>query len=367
MNKKSILLITSEFPPQPGGIGNHAFNLAKQLQLHDFSIDVIADNRSFSGEKERLFDGSLNFKVHRILRYKLRMLMYFKRLVLLFKLIKSSDVIIASGKFSLWTVAFSSLFYKQRFVAIIHGSEVNFKQNLLRLSINWSLKRFSKVIAVSNYTKLLVSHLNLKNIVVIPNGFDVSKWISEGTHTLNLKGQPKLITVGNVTERKGQLNVIKLLPELIRTYPEIHYHCVGIPTQKKEFLKTANLLKVENYITFHGKVTDKYLQQLLQSSDVFVMLSSKTDTGDVEGFGIALIEANALGLPAIGAIGCGIEDAIHDKKSGVLVSTDDADAFLIALNHILTNYEKYKNEAKYWARQHTWDIIIKQYIKEIEN
>ena len=367
MNKKSILLVTSEFPPQPGGIGNHAYNLAKNLQLNNFSINVIADNRSFLGDAERTFDTKIKFRVHRIARYKLRFIIYLKRLIILFKLIKSSDVIIASGKFSLWIVAFSSLFYEKRFIAIIHGSEVNFSQNLLKASINWSLKRFSKVIAVSNFTKSLVSHLNLKNIVVIPNGFDTSKWISEGTHPLNLKGQPKLITVGNVTERKGQLNVIKLLPELIRIYPEIHYHCVGIPTQKEEFLKNASLLKVENYITFHGKVTDKYLQELLQSSDVFVMLSSKTDTGDVEGFGIALIEANALGLPAIGAIGCGIEDAISDKKSGILVPYHDETSFLKALNDILTNYEMYKNEAKYWARLHTWDIIIKQYIKEIKN
>ena len=99
------------------------------------------------------------------------MFMYFKRLVLLFKLLKSSDVIFASGKFSLWIVAYSSLFYKKRFVAIIHGSEVNFSQKCLKASVNWSLKRFSKVIAVSNYTKSLVSHLNLKSIVVISHSF----------------------------------------------------------------------------------------------------------------------------------------------------------------------------------------------------
>ena len=29
--KKNILIFSSEFPPGPGGIGNHAFNLAKGL------------------------------------------------------------------------------------------------------------------------------------------------------------------------------------------------------------------------------------------------------------------------------------------------------------------------------------------------
>lgn len=367
MNEKRILIVTSEFPPQPGGIGNHAFNLAKHLQLNNFVVDVIADNRSFSGEEERIFDAELKFKVHRIERIKLRFLMYLKRIVTLFKFMKSSEAIIASGKFSLWMVAFSSLFFDKKFFAIIHGSEVNYKQKGLKFSIDWSLKRFSKLIAVSNYTKSLVSHLQSLNIVVIPNGFESNKWNLKNKHTLSLKGEPKLITVGNVTERKGQLNVIKLLPELIKIYPEIHYHCVGIPTQKDKFLKVATLLKVEDYITFHGKVSDENLQELLQSSTIFVMLSSTTETGDVEGFGIAIIEANSLGLPSIGSINCGIEDAILDKKSGVLVPYDDYNLFLNALNDILTNYEKYKNEAKNWAAQHNWDIIIQQYIKVINS
>jgi len=255
-------LVTSEFPPQPGGIGNHAYNLAKHLQLNSFLVNVIADNRSFSGEAEHTFDAELKFSIHRIVRYSIRLLMYLKRLTTLFRLIKTSEVIFASGKFSLWIVAFSSLFYKRQCIAIIHGSEVNFNNTLLKTSIHWSLKRFSKVIAVSNFTKSLVSHLNLKDIVVIPNGFDAEKWNLDNNTILKLKGQPKLITVGNVTERKGQLNVIQLLPELIKVYPDLHYHCVGIPTQKDAFLKTANLLKVENYITFHGKVTDEHLQKL---------------------------------------------------------------------------------------------------------
>ncbi|MCH7525120.1 MAG: glycosyltransferase family 4 protein, partial [Bacteroidetes bacterium] len=160
-------------------------------------------------------------------------------------------------------------------------------------------------------------------------------------------------------------NVIKLLPELIKIYPEIHYHCVGIPTQKEEFISIALKLKVETHITFHGKVSDSHLQDLLQSSDVFVMLSSPTQTGDVEGFGIAIIEANALGLPSIGAEGCGIEDAISNKKSGILVTYNDSEVFLKALNEILSKYENYKFEAKQWAKQHTWETIIKLYIKEI--
>ncbi len=362
---KHILIVTSEFPPQPGGIGSHAYNLTKNLCLNGFEVDVITDYRSFSGEEERHFDNNLNFKIHRITRTKLRLVMYLKRIIFLFKLIRNSGVVIASGKYSLWIVAFSSLFYKRKFIAVIHGTEVNFNHKLLKISIDRSLKRFSKIIAVSNYTKSLIAPVIQKKVVVIPNGIDVSKWDALNNGKLELKGYPKIITVGNITERKGQLNVIKHVPELIKVYSQLHYHCVGIPTKKVKFLKAATGLKVDSYITFHGRVSDEKLQQLVQSCDVFVMLSSPTTSGDVEGYGIAIIEANYLGLPSIGARDCGIEDAISNNKSGILIPYNDSSAFLNALNEVLSEYENYRFEAKQWALQHTWDLIIKHYIKAL--
>ena len=64
-NSKQLLIVTSEFPPQPGGIGNHAFNLASQLQLNGYGVTVIADERSNDGVEEKQFDNSLPFKVFR--------------------------------------------------------------------------------------------------------------------------------------------------------------------------------------------------------------------------------------------------------------------------------------------------------------
>ena len=365
MNNKQILIVTSEFPPQPGGIGNHAYNLAKHLEGEGLQVAVIADQRSVSGEEEVSFDSLLKFQVHRVALSQPRVLMYFKRIVLLFENLKSSDVVIASGKFSLWSVAFASLFYKRRYVAVIHGSEVNFTKRSLKIAVNLSLKRFSKLIAVSNYTKDLVKAIH-PNIVVIPNGIDITVFEHTLPKNLNLAGQPKLITVGNVTERKGQLHVIKHLPILLKAYPNLHYHCVGLPTQRDEFLKVAEALNVARHITFHGRVSGVELPSYLLSSDIFVMLSSATTTGDVEGFGIALLEANYFGLPCIGAKGCGIEDAIDNYRSGRLITHTNVTEIKVALDDILSNSEHYKQNAKDWSLQHSWTLLIKRYIKALE-
>ena len=42
---KKILFISSEFPPGPGGISNHAYNLAKQFTIFENNVHVITKKR----------------------------------------------------------------------------------------------------------------------------------------------------------------------------------------------------------------------------------------------------------------------------------------------------------------------------------
>ena len=359
----NTLILASEFPPQPGGIGNHAYNLAKGLQANGFEVNLLCDTRSINGETETAFDKNLSFGVIRIARKKIILLSYLNRIKTAFSLARNSTSIISSGKFSLWLGAFLTFFFKKEFIAIIHGSEVRLPNKILRKLTDLSLKRFDKVIAVSNYTKSLVSHLALKNIEVVPNGFEMDL-----PETVQSKKDPVpvLITVGNLTQRKGQHNVINALPLLLRKYPDLKYHMVGIPTDKEKLEKLSLDLKVEDAVVFFGKVTEEEKIELLQQADVFVMLSETTQTGDAEGFGIAILEANALGVPAIGSLGCGIEDAIKDGTSGKLINNKDSKQFAKALEEILDDYETYSKGAKTWSQDFTWEKVIKKYLRILE-
>lgn len=363
-DKQRVLIITSEFPPQPGGIGNHALNLAKALCDKHLTVNVITDQRSENGTEESSFDACLPFYVTRIKRYKFRVVMYVLRLFKTFKAIKSSDVVIATGKFSLWNVALCNLYFKRKSIAIIHGTEVNFKAPLLKKLVDLSLQKFKNIIAVSEYTKTLVKHLN-QDVKVIPNGINITEWKPNGKLTSDLMGNPKITTVGRVSNRKGQLQVIKHLPELVKQWPNIHYHCVGIPQDADKFLEVAKSLAVDKHISFHGSLPQEHLVGVLQQTDVFIMLSSESNDGDVEGFGIAILEANALSVPAIGAKGCGIEDAIKSNETGQLVQADNAEEFVNAMDTILKHTTYYKTNALKWAQDHDWSIIVNRYLKEI--
>jgi len=353
------LILTSEFPPQPGGIGNHAYNLAKGLQANGFEVKLVCDTRSISGESEKVFDKNLSFEVVRIPRKKIIFRSYLNRIKTAFSFASNCELIICSGKFSLWLGAFLSFFFKKKYIAIIHGSEVRLPNKILKKLTELSLKRFDKVIAVSNYTKSLVSHLALKNIAVVPNGFEM-----EAPANFQNKSEPVpvLITVGNLTQRKGQQNIINAIPLLLKKYPDLKYHMVGIPTEKEKLEKLALDLEVEKAVLFFGKVSEEEKIELLQQADVFVMLSETTQTGDVEGFGIAILEANTLGIPAIGALGCGIEDAINDGISGKLINNKDSKQLAEALEEILNNYTAYSQNAKNWSQDFTWGKVIGLYL-----
>jgi glycosyltransferase involved in cell wall biosynthesis len=355
-------MLSSEFPPQPGGIGNHAYNLALQLQANEYNVTIIADNRSEDGQQETQFDASLPFKTVRVVRYKFLMATYLKRVWLYLKLAKKHSVIIATGKFPLWLVGMDFLIPRKKKVAIVHGTELNLK-GVKRNLTNSALNRFYKIIAVSNYTKSLMNHLKLQNIEVIYNGFNSEAETKSERVNLDDPTHLQLITIGNVSERKGQLNVIKAIPKLVQKYPKLHYHIVGIPTNQKEFESYAAALGIQNHITFYGKVTAIKKQKLLAQSHIFLMLSNATKSGDVEGFGIAIIEANAAGLPAVGSKNCGIEDAIKNNYSGKLVNPLDAPEVSLAITEIVRNYDTYANQAMEWSKNFKWEKVIIKYLK----
>ena len=43
--ERNIFIFTSEFPPGPGGIGDHAYNLASQLATHGYKVSVLSELR----------------------------------------------------------------------------------------------------------------------------------------------------------------------------------------------------------------------------------------------------------------------------------------------------------------------------------
>lgn len=345
-------------------------HLAWALQQQKINVEVLTEHRGEDTREEEItFDITLPFPVTRVPRYKFIWRTYWERCFRALNMLRSQTpgIVVASGKFQLWLAAGLSFFFpKWYFIAIIHGSEIGGRGSWVQLLTKWSLHRFNDRIAVSHFTAQLVRDIAPQlSTLVIPNGFAPLS-TDNIQQKQRLPGHPALITVGNVSYRKGQQNVIKALPDIRQIFPEVHYHIVGIPSEQIAFTQLAQALGVSKHVTFHGAVSQQQLPAILAGADIFLMLSERLPNGDVEGFGIAILEANLLGLPAIGSCDSGIVDAIQDGFSGRLVPPGNPQAVVLAVQEIMSGYEQYALQARSWTEAFRWENVIQKYLELFE-
>ena len=363
-----LLLISSEFPPGPGGIGHHAYALCNALHEKGYDLLVLTVTDYATPEQVRDFDQQQRYTIRRFPRIGWKT--YLNRIRMTFKIVRENrfDRILLTGKFSLWL----GLFLKLRFsgiktLAIVHGSEVNPAGRWIRWFTHHSLSLADQIVSVSRFTTSLLPEKvrREKPITIIPNGIDVERLESyQASNSKKLIGHPKLLTVGHVSPRKGQHRVIKALPSLRQRFPTLHYHIVGRPIQKEKLTNLSKSLGVEDMITFHGTApSHQELSAFYEQSDVFMLLSENQPDGDVEGFGIVALEANFFGLPVVGALYCGVEDAVDHGKTGLLVDGNDIDAISEAVVSCVEDRDNMEQNAKSWSRQHDWNTIVSQFVE----
>lgn len=361
--KLEVLIIASEFPPGPGGIGSHAYSMACAMQKKRCDVVVLANGDYVTQDEIKKFDSKLPFRVIRYPDGRLG-LKYLKRLISAIKLRRRN--VIVSGKFSLWIGAVIKRLYPSiNLISILHGSEVNLANSFTRHLTHRSIATSDIIVTVSKFTRGLLpkSILSSHKVEIIPNGISLEKLYDDGTSD-KLIGEPSILTVGNVTPRKGQHRVIKSLPQILKRYPNAHYHIVGLPTFRDQFEALAKSLGVENHVTFHGRAeTSEDLFNTYKGADIFAILSENQNDGDCEGFGIVVLEAGYFGVPSIGAKGCGIEDAIKNGYNGFLVDGDDSEEICNAISETCNNRDRLSASARKWANEHDWDYLSKDIIK----
>jgi glycosyltransferase involved in cell wall biosynthesis len=90
-------------------------------------------------------------------------------------------------------------------------------------------------------------------------------------------------------------------------------------------------------VRFLGQLGRDELSRVLGASSVVVVPSVPAASGDQDGLPVALLEAMAVGRPAVGSDLSGIDDAIVDGETGLLVPPGDAGALAAALEKLLTD------------------------------
>ena len=147
-----------------------------------------------------------------------------------------------------------------------------------------------------------------------------------------------MLTISRLHDYKGHDKVIKTLPRLISKFTDIVYLIVGTGPYEECLRKLTDELKLDGHVIFTGQVDDEILPLYYNACDVFIMLSREIyNEAKVEGFGIVFLEASACGKPIIAGRSGGIEDAVTDRVTGILVDPLDQDEIESAAEKILSD------------------------------
>lgn len=356
-----LLLLTTEFPPGPGGIGTHAFELARHLTRLGWTVQVLASQAYASADARARFNRAQPFGVTPL--ESERGLVARGRTAVATARDFQPDVIIATGRRALWMGAAVARLLRVPWLAVGHGSEFRHPSRPVQALTRLALQQADTAVAVSDYTAdIMRTHATLPNLHVIPNGADGERFhagLSPAPlrHRLGLNGDRVLLTVGNVSRRKAQDVVIRALPAVLQTHPHTVYVMAGLPTERPALEQLARELGVADHVRFLGVVDDADLPDLYALGDLFVLVSRATAGGDVEGYGIVVLEAALCGTPAVVSQGCGLAEAVRDGETGLTVPPDDVDATAVAITQLLSDTPRrmaLADCARQHARSATW-------------
>ena len=312
-----LLVITRNYPPQTGGLENYSYNLIRELRRH-MPVQMIALKKA---------------KPH---------LIWFLPAALIFSLMASRLPSIRGVHLCDGLLApigsLLKVFSKTRVSASVHGLDVTFPHAFYQQLVPPSLGRLDRIVCVSRSTRdeCLKRGISAERCVVIPNGINQEEIYLraekgnllreiETVLQYSLAEKKILVTVGRLVKRKGVgWFVENVVPRLGR---EHIYVIVGTGPEFSVIQDIIRRNQLEDRVVLTGRQPDRFRNCLLNAADAFIMPNISI-LGDVEGFGIAALEAGACGLPVVASGIQGLRDAIIDGLTGHLVGERDVEGFV---------------------------------------
>src|SRR5207247_3952774 len=112
--------------------------------------------------------------------------------------------------------------------------------------------------------------------------------------------------------------VRRAAPATVERAADVRYAVAGGGPERESLEKLAHKLGVADRVRFLGQVSERDLPALYNLATVYVGASRRGERIGVEGFGIALVEASACGVPVVGGDSGGVPDAVRDGETGVV-------------------------------------------------
>lgn len=247
------------------------------------------------------------------------------------------------------------------YVTTLHGTDITLvgRDPSFEPVITFCINESDAVTAVSESLKSdTLKHFNIKNdIAVIPNfiSLDKKREDSEVNRSLYAKDDEKILChVSNFRKVKRVEDVIRVFAKTLKKVPS-KLLFVGDGPERYRCEQLCRELSLCEHILFLGKIRDT--SGVLAISDVFLLPS------ETESFGLAALEAMAMGVPVVSSNSGGIPEVNIHGFSGYLSDVGDVEDMANNVLDILKekNLDKFRANALKQAEVFTISKILPMY------
>lgn len=339
-----ILLITNDFPPRPGGIQMYLHALATRLPPG--ALVVLTSRWKTAADAE--FDAAQPFPV---LRMDTSVLLPTPSLRA-----RAADLMREHDCTTVWFGAAAPLALlapglrkagARRIIASTHGHEVGWSMLPGARRALRAIGEHTDVITyISPYTRHRFSSAlgATAALEYLPPGVDTSQFRPDPLDRARLRARyrlgerPVILCLSRLVARKGQDRLIAAMPVVRAQIPGATLVLAGAGPGERRLRALADRHGVSGGVIFTGQVSAKELAAHHNIADVFA-LPSRTRLGglDVEGLGIACLEAAATGVAVLAGRSGGAPGSVRDGETGMVVDGQSAAEIAAAASILLAD------------------------------
>lgn len=352
-----VLFVTRRFPPSTGGMELYASELYTALSKE---VDV-----------KLLSWGGSNIFLPAVMIY------FFIYSCWILSTQKIDVIHMQDGALSVMGRVLKFIFRKPLTV-VIHGLDVTYNKYGYQRIVLPALKKADHIFCISNATReeVLKRGVNPVRATFIPIGITDSVHIESKKYAKEYvyekigkqAERPKIIlSVGRLVKRKGVVWFsANVMPHILKESPNTIFLVSGEGEHRKDIEKIIKEKGLEDKVILLGQTSDEFKKNLYLGADVFVMPNLPV-SGDMEGFGLVLLEASLCELPVVASGIEGIKDAIIHQKNGILVPSRDKKSFSIHISSFLNDQQMSdqfgSNSRRFTLLEYNWPNIAKRYVQ----
>ena len=212
----------------------------------------------------------------------------------------------------------------RRLIVTHHTPELRRHDNLAG-RLMWRASWLARpTVVYTSQADLQTDGRRLLHRVVIPLGIDLERFA--GARPVGGRGGQTVGNVARLAEQKGHRYLLEAVPLVLEHHPDARFVIVGDGELRGELERAAGAA-----VTFTGERAD--VPDLLASFDVFAFPSL------FEGLCLAVIEAQAAGVPVVATPVGGIVETVVDGETGLLCDVRDPHSLADGIVRLLDDRE----------------------------